>query len=31
MLQFYFCGLATAEDLQKHIDQLEDHSAKKPA
>ena len=26
MLQFYFCGLATAEELQAHIDQLEDHS-----
>jgi hypothetical protein len=27
MLQFYFCGLATAEELQAHIDQLEDHAA----
>lgn len=29
MLQFYFCGLATAEELQAHIDHLEDQSAKK--
>lgn len=31
MLQFYFCGLATAEELLEHIRKLEDHSAKKPA
>jgi len=31
MLQFYFCGLATTEELQAHIDRLEDQSAKKPA
>ncbi len=28
MLQFYFCGLATAEELQAHIDQLEDQAAR---
>ena len=27
MLQFYFCGLATAEELQAHIDHLEDQAA----
>lgn len=31
MLQFYFCGLATAAELQEHIRQLEDHPAKQPA
>ena len=31
MLQFYFCGLATADELLEHIRKLEDHSAKKPA
>ena len=31
MLQFYFCGLATAEELQAHIEQLQDHIAKQPA
>jgi Transposase DDE domain len=30
MLQLYFCGLATAAELQAHIDQLEDQSAPKP-
>jgi Transposase DDE domain len=27
MLQFYFCGWATADELQAHIDQLQDHAA----
>ena len=31
MLQFYFCGLATADELQSHIDQLQVPSAKQPA
>jgi hypothetical protein len=31
MLQFYFCGLATAEELLEHIRTLEDQSAQKPA
>jgi hypothetical protein len=31
MLQFYFCGLATADELLEHIRKLEDHSAKQPA
>jgi DDE family transposase len=31
MLQFYFCGLATAEELLEHIRKLEDHVAKQPA
>jgi len=31
MLQFYFCGLATADELLEHIRQLEDHSANQPA
>ena len=31
MLQFYFCGLATADELLEHIRKLEDHSAQKPA
>lgn len=30
MLQFYFCGLATADELLEHIRKLEDQSAKKP-
>ena len=30
MLQFYFCGLATADELLEHIRKLEDHSSKKP-
>lgn len=31
MLQFYFCGLATAEELLEHIRKLEEHAAKKAA
>jgi hypothetical protein len=31
MLQFYFCGLATVEELLQHISGLEDHSANQPA
>lgn len=31
MLPFYFCGLATADELLEHIRKLEEHSAKKPA
>jgi hypothetical protein len=27
MLQFYFAGWATLEELQAHIDQLQDHAA----
>jgi hypothetical protein len=27
MLQFYFCGWATVEELQAHIDRLQDHAA----
>lgn len=31
MIQFYFSGLATADELLEHIRKLEDHSAKQPA
>ena len=31
MLQFYFCGLATADELLEHIRKLADHSANQPA
>jgi len=31
MIQFYFSGLATAEELLEHIRKLEDHTAKQPA
>jgi Transposase DDE domain len=31
MLQFYFCGLATIDELLEHIRNLEDQSAPKPA
>jgi len=31
MLQFYFCGLATAEELLDHIRKLDDHSVHQPA
>ena len=31
MLQFYFCGLATADELLAHIRKLDDHVANQPA
>jgi len=31
MLQFYFCGLATLDELLEHIRQLDDQPAKQPA
>jgi hypothetical protein len=31
MLQFYFCGMATIDELLEHIRQLEAHAAKQPA
>lgn len=31
MLQFYFCGMATVEELMTHIRKLEDQTAKQPA
>lgn len=31
MLQFYFCGLATAEELLEHIHQLDEHATPKLA
>lgn len=31
MLQFYFCGMATADELLEHIRKLEEHTAKQPA
>lgn len=31
MLQFYFCGLATAEELLEHIRKLEEHAPQKAA
>jgi Transposase DDE domain len=31
MLQFYFCGLATADELLEHIRKLKDHIANQPA